>query len=139
MSLVEGHRPVERQQLLFTRGLTQLDGVTKLGKHNFNPSLAIDVYPYDRMYGVLTGHEKNIAAILKKMSPSLDSNQNAVEYNQKYKAVADYIHNRFNIQAGIVMTAARSVGIELTWGGDWNSNGNTADQTFNDLPHFQEK
>jgi len=33
--------------------------------------------------------------------------------------------------------AAEKRGIELRWGGDWDRDGDTTDQTFNDLPHFE--
>jgi len=44
--IAEGHRTVERQKELFDQGLTQIDGVTKMGKHNANPSLAVDIYGF---------------------------------------------------------------------------------------------
>ena len=40
--IVEGHRPVSRQQELFKQGLSKIDGVKTKGKHNYNPSMAFD-------------------------------------------------------------------------------------------------
>lgn len=61
-SIVQGHRSVEKQLEYFKRGreiigdnwivvdrdavITNIDGVTKKGKHNHSPSLAVDIVPY---------------------------------------------------------------------------------------------
>jgi len=42
----EGHRSLQRQLELFNAGKSKIDGVTKKGKHNYNPSLAFDFYAY---------------------------------------------------------------------------------------------
>lgn len=39
--------------------------------------------------------------------------------------------------AGIVLGIANQMGIDIRWGGDWNSNHDLTDQTFFDLPHFE--
>jgi peptidoglycan L-alanyl-D-glutamate endopeptidase CwlK len=39
--------------------------------------------------------------------------------------------------AGFVKGIAASKGIELRWGGDWDSDFDFKDQNFNDLPHFE--
>lgn len=39
--------------------------------------------------------------------------------------------------AGFVVGIAASMGIKLRWGGDWDSDKDTKDQNFNDLPHFE--
>lgn len=44
---------------------------------------------------------------------------------------------RFAYFAGYMMMAAKSLGISLIWGCDWNSNFSTKDTTFKDYPHFQ--
>jgi peptidoglycan L-alanyl-D-glutamate endopeptidase CwlK len=44
---------------------------------------------------------------------------------------------RFYILAGTILTAGRSLGITLRWGGDWDGDGQWKDQTFHDLPHFE--
>ena len=43
----------------------------------------------------------------------------------------------FYMFAGYVQRVAHEMGITLRYGGDWNGNKRTADQTFNDLPHFE--
>ncbi len=42
----EGHRTLERQKKLFDEGKSRIDGISKKGKHNYNPSLAVDIYAY---------------------------------------------------------------------------------------------
>ena len=46
---------------------------------------------------------------------------------------------RFDYFAGFVKGIALSKGIMLRWGGDWDSDNDQSDQTFNDLPHFEIK
>jgi hypothetical protein len=45
-TVLEGHRSIERQQLLYKQGNSKIDGVTRKGKHNYSPSLAFDVAPF---------------------------------------------------------------------------------------------
>jgi peptidoglycan LD-endopeptidase CwlK len=44
--IAEGHRSIEKQQQYFKEGKSKMDGFFKTGKHNYNPSLAVDIYPY---------------------------------------------------------------------------------------------
>ena len=39
--------------------------------------------------------------------------------------------------SGFVLGIAKSLGIAIRWGGDWNKNNNLKDQTLFDLPHFE--
>lgn len=45
-SVIEGHRPLERQLSLYHQGKSQIDGVNRKGQHNYWPSRAVDVLPY---------------------------------------------------------------------------------------------
>ena len=45
--------------------------------------------------------------------------------------------DRFYLFGGFILGIAASMGIKLRFGGDWNGNFETKDQTFNDLPHFE--
>jgi len=45
--------------------------------------------------------------------------------------------DRFHYFAGHVMAVAKSFGIPLIWGGDWNSNTQVKDNKFDDLPHYE--
>ena len=44
---------------------------------------------------------------------------------------------RFYFFAGYVKGIASQMGIDLRWGGDWDSDTQVKDQTFMDLPHFE--
>lgn len=46
---------------------------------------------------------------------------------------------RFGVLAGIMKSLAWTHGIEIEWGGDWDSDGQTLDSTFFDAPHIQLK
>lgn len=46
MTVITGHRPTDEQYRKFIAGQSKIDGRTKLGKHNYFPSKAIDVAPY---------------------------------------------------------------------------------------------
>lgn len=43
----------------------------------------------------------------------------------------------FYMFAGYVMRVAYEKGVSLRYGGDWDGDRRTTDQTFNDLPHFE--
>lgn len=44
---------------------------------------------------------------------------------------------RFGYMAGLVIACAKARGYTVRWGGDWDSDGETEDQNFHDLPHFE--
>ena len=44
---------------------------------------------------------------------------------------------RFHLFAGFVLGIAKSMGIKLRWGGDWNMNWFVDDNKFDDFPHFE--
>lgn len=43
----------------------------------------------------------------------------------------------FHRLAGVMFAAASLEGVALRWGGDWDRDGDTRDQSFIDLPHFE--
>jgi peptidoglycan L-alanyl-D-glutamate endopeptidase CwlK len=45
--------------------------------------------------------------------------------------------DRFCKLAGLIFGAAAVLDYEIRWGGDWDGDGNNADSTFNDYPHFE--
>ena len=45
-SVLEGNRSKKRQLELFYEGKSKIDGITRMSKHNFYPSLATDAAPY---------------------------------------------------------------------------------------------
>ena len=44
---------------------------------------------------------------------------------------------RFTLFAGFVLGTAETMGVKLRWGGDWNRNWETSDNSFDDLVHFE--
>ena len=46
---------------------------------------------------------------------------------------------RFHLFAGFVLGIAKSMGINLRWGGDWNMNWEVNDNKFDDFPHYELK
>ena len=97
-SVIEGYRNEERQNKLFSEKKTKVRYPN--GRHNSNPSRAVDVVPYP------------------------------VDWNDR---------ERFHLFAGFVLGIAKSMGIVLRWGGDWNMNFEVDDNNFDDFPHFELK
>ncbi len=54
-------------------------------------------------------------------------------FNQDDWQDCDY----FVHMAGYVQAVADELGIKIRWGGDWNQNRRTSDESFLDLPHFE--
>jgi hypothetical protein len=44
---------------------------------------------------------------------------------------------RFHLFAGFVLGIAKSMGINLRWGGDWDQDWEVNDNKFDDFPHFE--
>jgi peptidoglycan L-alanyl-D-glutamate endopeptidase CwlK len=44
---------------------------------------------------------------------------------------------RFGLIAGAMFAAAKELGVDITWGADWDNDGQTLDHTFFDAPHFE--
>ena len=44
---------------------------------------------------------------------------------------------RFHYLAGMITMIAESKNIKIRWGGDWDSDGDIMDNSFDDLPHFE--
>lgn len=117
----EGHRPTERQQELYAIGrtkdlhkkpVTQIDGITKKGKHNHKPSLAADIYIW---------HDNK--ATRQKIAYD---NVHLAYVMGLMQAVAKELH------------AKGEITYALRWGGNWDrDNILVYDQNFDDLPHVE--
>lgn len=44
--IAEGHRSIKLQKKYYNQGKSKIDGVNRKGKHNYDPSLAVDIYAY---------------------------------------------------------------------------------------------
>jgi len=112
ISILEGARLDERQLMLFNDGKSKLDGINERSKHQVTEedplSYAADVAPYP------------------------------IDFDNEHKAKA-----RFYMMAGHFFQAAEDLFAEgeithlLRWGGDWDSDKEFDDQSFDDLPHFE--
>lgn len=45
--------------------------------------------------------------------------------------------SQFWLLGGVGMAVAKQLGIPVTWGRDWDNDGDYKDQSFNDFPHWQ--
>ncbi len=43
----------------------------------------------------------------------------------------------FSVVVGVVFAAASELGVKLRWGGDWDSDGSSRDQSFMDIGHIE--
>ena len=97
-SVLEGSRDEYRQNKLYEEGKTKVR--FPMGRHNSNPSRAVDVTPYP------------------------------IDWEDR---------ERQTLFAGFVLGIARSMGIKLRWGGDWDQDFQVSDNRFDDFPHFEIK
>ena len=79
-TVIEGFRTPERQKELYDKGFSKIDGITKKGKHNYNPSLAIDIIPYKKGHNPFDGSKEsdimfdNLAKEFKQVAKELGIN-----------------------------------------------------------------
>jgi len=45
--------------------------------------------------------------------------------------------SRFGLLAGIMLSCAKDLGLNIKWGLDWDQDGETLDHNFHDAPHFE--
>jgi peptidoglycan L-alanyl-D-glutamate endopeptidase CwlK len=77
-------------------------------KHNKLPSLAVDAVPYP------------------------------IQWHAKDKRIQDLYNRRMALFAGVVIAVARlKYGLDIRWGGDWDSDWDTTDERFLDYAHFE--
>lgn len=123
-SIIEGIRSIERQTELFNSGRSKTMNSKHL-PHN-GVSLAIDVVPYPISWGKKE-HDILMNAIMTRNHK--DIQESLKSYN--------IVYARFYHFAGYVTRVADELGIDIRWGGDWDSDNVFNDQTFFDLPHFE--
>lgn len=108
----EGYRSVERQKMLFNEGKSKIDGISKKGNHNYNPSRAVDIYVYH---------------------PDAEV-RSKIAFNREHLSyVMGVIWS-----CGIELYNSGEITHKLRWGGNWDSDGIISfDQTFDDFPHIE--
>jgi hypothetical protein len=94
---------------------------------------------------VITGH-RDEASQNEKFAQGLSKvrwpNSKHNSYPSRAVDIAPYPidwqdEQRFRDLARIVSQVAAQRGVQLRWGGDWDMDGDTSDNTFNDLGHFE--
>jgi len=106
-SIFCGYRAKESQEKAFIAGLSQVQFPNS--KHNNFPSMAVDAGPY---FPELKNTDWDDAIAF-------------ASFHGYVKRVAEEL-----LKAGRISHTIR-------WGGDWDSDGRTSDETFKDLPHFE--
>ena len=108
-TIIQGHRTKEEQDEYYNNKRSKVQWPNS--KHNHSPSLAADVAPW------VNG---------------------SIPWPQIPKD-SKFIHDtaQFYHFAGFVLSRANSLGIDVRWGGDWDSDHNFSDQKFDDLVHFE--
>ena len=94
-TVIEGYRTIERQQELYKQGFSQLDGINKKGKHNYSPSLAIDIIPYEKGHNPFDGSKKSEAmfvALAKEFKKVAMEKGIAVVWGGDWKNFKDLPH-----------------------------------------------
>lgn len=114
----EGHRNKEAQEDAFARGATQLRWPN--GNHNAFPSKAVDLWPF--VDGKFIGFPND-----PKMTPS-----------QKAACIRYWMYfcGQIRMLADVLFAQGKLPGT-IRWGGDWDSDDNLTDQSFNDWPHWE--
>ena len=108
----EGHRSLERQKELYDQGKSKIDGINKKGKHNYSPSLAIDLYAYH---------------------PDIEVRKKLAYDVPTLCLIAGVI-----ISCADELKAKGEIKHSIRWGGNWDNDGVILyDQSFDDLPHFE--
>ena len=67
ITILEGHRTVEKQQEYFKKGMSRCDGIEKLSNHQYSPARAIDAAPYPVNWNDIEGF-KEYGALIKKIA-----------------------------------------------------------------------
>jgi hypothetical protein len=79
-TVIEGFRSLERQKEMYDKGFSKIDGISKKGKHNYSPSLAIDIIPYKKGHNPFDGSKEsdimfnNLAKEFKQVAKELGIN-----------------------------------------------------------------
>lgn len=108
----EGVRTLERQMELFNQGKSKIDGTTRKGKHNHNPSQACDIYIYH---------------------PDLETRRRLAYDVGSLCYVAGVI-----MACTQILLHRKEITHTMRWGGNWDKDGVILkDQSFDDLPHFE--
>lgn len=113
--------------------------------------LALDVSPYDiAIIHGWRGEELQNSLVDSGVSRTRwpESKHNYILDGEPYSLAIDFAPwvdgaipwndtHIFAVIAGVMFAVAEEVGISITWGGDWDGDGSTKDQTLMDWGHIQ--
>lgn len=125
-SVIETVRSKPLQDKYFNSGTSSVQWPNS--KHNVFEGRplpeAMDLWPYVKPFGALSGHSDQVAEI-------------ATDTGRSKQEVREFIYKAFSRLAGVVEACAAKRGYKVRWGGDWDGDYNLIDQKFHDLPHFE--
>lgn len=119
--IIETFRSDERQLQLYNDGLSY---ISKGGKHNTDPSEAVDFYiyyPHFKTYLTLD------QSVIDKVCNYTDCTP---------EEAREWIRGQYYICYALLSLFARDEGITIRWGGKWNRHG-IIDQEFDDFFHIE--
>lgn len=118
--IVQGYRTLAQHEANVAAGVSQ----AKVSKHCSSPALAFDFAPYVAGIGLLTGHPAQIESLCER-------------FHIKPAEADAYIREQYTLVAGVILGVGVAQGIALRWGGDWDRDGDTLDNNFDDLGHIE--
>lgn len=146
--ILQGHRNKEDQDKAYNEGKSKVKWPN--GKHNANPSLAVDIAPYPIDWRDTGYLQKQIQkykdahvklALLNLTTPAVTENKNKIkkEIDDAYHQIIETVQNiqKWFMMIGGALGAAQALDIDIRSGADWNQNEDTSDNQFNDLPHIE--
>ncbi len=146
-SVIEGHRGKEEQDDLFDQRKTKVRYPNS--KHNSEPSKAFDWAPYpidwrsekelQEAIQKYTQSQINIALAERDMVSFSSMRIMKQKSDEAYNEIIDIVHNiqRWYLYAGAFKGAGEALGISVRSGADWDGDGFTNDQTFDDIGHLE--
>lgn len=111
--VLEGHRNELDQNVAYIEGRSKKKWPD--GNHNKIPSRAVDVSPFPIPENWGSIKQGSLQGVVRQAK----------------------IRSQFYHFAGFVQGVAEGMGISIRWGGDWDSDNEFTDQTFDDLVHFE--
>ncbi|HPI82250.1 MAG TPA: M15 family metallopeptidase [Candidatus Paceibacterota bacterium] len=88
--IAEGHRDLATQKKYYDEGKSQIDGITKKGKHNYSPSLAFDYYAW--VDGKVSYEMRHLGVIAGVMYAIAEDEGIEIEWGGLWKSFIDGPH-----------------------------------------------
>lgn len=137
-TVLSGLRSGAQQTDLFKSGASQL--TAGKSKHERKPAEAVDVGPYVKPYGVITGHPDQVEAIvwmLWQLSPPGENLGPNTLYAERQRQVQEMVLKNYALLIGYLKSEFDRHEIPVRLGIDWDGDYNLLDQNFHDLGHIE--